>query len=312
MSNVRESRSEKEPRVRIPLTMRDLEHVVAVADTGSVTRAAMALNVSQPTVSSAITQLEATLEVHLFVRTRGQGVHLTPEGHLFVAEARRILAQVRQLHESMIERSGAETGRIVIASLATVAPIVMASLLRSFAADHPRLQPELITGSQDQVLGFLATGVAHVAVTYDLGLDDEVHFEPLRAALPHVMISSHHPMAQRSQVSLGELVDEHYLLLDLPISRDYFSSLFTAAGLQVRPTARHTDLELVRSLVGNGFGYSLVNLLPARPDATDATPLAYVPLATEVTPLHLGVATRRQEYRLRAVDAFIEHARLTL
>jgi DNA-binding transcriptional LysR family regulator len=105
---------------------------------------------------------------------------------------------------------------------------------------------------------------------------------------------------------------EPYLLLDLPISRDYFASLFMAADQAPRPIARHTDLELVRSLVGNGFGYSLVNLLPARTEAPDATPLSYVPLDTSVEPLRLGVATRRQEHRLRAVDAFIDHARQVL
>lgn len=289
--------------------MRDLEHVVAVADCASVTRAAALLEVSQPTVSSALTQLEATLGVPLFVRTRGQGVHLTPEGHHFVAEARSILAQVQQLHDTIAGDHGAQTGRVVIAALATVAPIVMAGLLRSFVERHPGVRPHLITGSQDQVLDHMASGVAHVAVTYDLGLASDVHFEPLRVALPHVMISAQHPLASCDRLSLADLANEPYLLLDLPISRDYFASLFIAADLKPRPVARHTDLELVRSLVGNGFGYSLVNLLPARVEAPDATPLAYVPLDTSVKPLRLGIATRRQEHRLRAVEAFMAHAR---
>lgn len=295
-------------RARTNFTIRDLENLTALAECESVTLAAVLIGLSQPAMSSALKNLEETLNTTLFIRHRGKGVTLTPEGTRFAVAARSILAQAGQLQADMSGLSNEESGRLHVAALSTVAPIVTASLLRAFVDQHAGIAVELVTGSQDQLLSSLTRGEVHVAITYDMGLQDQLRFEHLADAVPHVMLSANHPLAQRTSLALTDLVAEPYILLDLPISRDYFMSLFLAVDLVVRPAARYTDLAVVRSMVGNEFGYSLVNLLPARAEALDATQLVYIPLESEVGRLSLGIAVRRDERRLRAVEAFIEHA----
>jgi DNA-binding transcriptional LysR family regulator len=296
-------------RTRVGFTLRDIENVVALADCGSVTLAAARLELSQPAMSSALKSLETALGTTLFVRHRGQGISLTPEGHRFAAEGRTIIARARQLQAEIAGRHTDGSGILLIGALSTVAPVVAGALLRSFVEQHPRVRPELTTGSQDQILQLLTSGSIHLALTYDLGLDEGLRFERLVDTMPHVMLSAAHPLARRKRLGLDELVDEPYILLDLPMSRDYFTSFFLTADLPDRPVARYTDLALVRSMVGNGFGYSLVNLLPARAEALDATQLAYIPLDTQVPSLSLGIVLRPDEHQLRAAQEFIDHAR---
>ena len=294
---------------RAVFTFRDLENVIALADFESVTLAAAEVGLSQPAMSSAIKKLELVLATTLVIRHRGKGVSLTPEGLAFAAEGRTILGRATHLQSEMSGLSSRGTGRLFVGSLTTVAPIVAPSLIRTFVERHPRIPVELVTGSQDQLLDFLTEGTVHLALTYDLGLKDNLRFEHLNDALPHVVLNAKHPLASRASLGLKDLAAEPYILLDLPISRDYFTSLFFAAGLQPRPTARHTDLALVRSMVGNGFGYSLVNLVPAGTEALDGSHLAYIPLASDVVPLRLGIATRPDDRQLRSVTDFLDHAR---
>ena len=99
------------------------------------------------------------------------------------------------------------------------------------------------------------------------------------------------------------------ILLDLPISREYFLSMFQACN--VRPDiAEHTsDLSVVRSLVANGFGFGLVNMRTRSEIAPDGEALAFLEIKDEIRPLVLGLATKQVEYRSRIVSAFFDHAR---
>ena len=97
------------------------------------------------------------------------------------------------------------------------------------------------------------------------------------------------------------------ILLDLPISREYFLSVFQ--DLDVRPNVaeRTSELSIARSLVANGFGFSLFNMQPKTKLAPDGGQLAFVRLTDSIRPLTLGLATKQIEYRSRIVDAFFNH-----
>lgn len=100
-------------------TLRQLRYFAAVAQTGSATRAATLLNVSQPSISAAIRELEADFGQALFFRRQAQGLELTPFGTEKVREAREILARV----EAMSHRDGkGPRNRLVLGYFATLGP----------------------------------------------------------------------------------------------------------------------------------------------------------------------------------------------
>ena len=99
------------------------------------------------------------------------------------------------------------------------------------------------------------------------------------------------------------------ILLDMPMSREYFLSMFQAAGLRPNVAERTPDLAVARSLVANGFGFGLINISPTTNLAPDGEPLVFLPLTDAVRPMVLGLATKRADHRSGIVTAFFAHMR---
>jgi DNA-binding transcriptional LysR family regulator len=164
----------------------------------------------------------------------------------------------------------------------------------------------LLPADQEALLHGLSDGTIAVALTYDLGLDGDVVFRPLRPAPPYAIVAGGHPLARRKGVSLRELAPLPLVLLDLPLSRTYFLDLFREAGVQPNVERAASDPELVRSLVAQGYGYSLANARPAPTQAIDGAPLATVPVRRPAHAPQIGLATRAGLSQTRSADAFAE------
>ncbi|RKT87664.1 DNA-binding transcriptional regulator, LysR family [Saccharopolyspora antimicrobica] len=116
--------------------LRLVEYFVAVIDHGSVTRAAQALYIAQPSLSQAIRSLERQLGVQLFHRT-GRQLVLTPDGEAFAAPARRILRDVERARKAAHDVRALESGQLDIAALATLAAHPLPELAGEFHRRHP-------------------------------------------------------------------------------------------------------------------------------------------------------------------------------
>ena len=99
------------------------------------------------------------------------------------------------------------------------------------------------------------------------------------------------------------------VLLDLPMSREYFLSLFQNVGLRPLITERTSEMPVLRSLVANGFGCSLTNLRTKTSLAPDGEQLGFVRIEGEPRPMVLGLAPVRSVHQSRILTAFQEHCR---
>ena len=307
-AHLRDAATEMKTRV----ALRELENFVAVADCGSMTEAAEVVGISQPGLSASMLNLERLLGVTLLVRRRGRGVSLTPEGRLLLAEARATLSRAVELEARMSAVVSSDSGRVVVGSLVSVAPIAIPSLVRRFRERQPGIAVDIRTGTQDELLEWLRSGAVHAAVTYDIELGPGVDFSRILDVEAYAVVSSTHRLAGESEVGLESLAEDPYILLDLPLSREYFMSLFLASGVPYHPAARHADISTVRTLVGNGFGYTLLNLLPATDIAQDGSRVAYVPLRSDVPPLGLGLVRRIDGRPPRALEVFADFTKASL
>lgn len=290
-------------------TLRQLEYFVAVGEAGSIAAASEAVNVSSPSISAAVSQLETEFGIDLFVRRHAQGLSLTPGGRRFFTEAKLLLEAADGLHDLAADIAAAPRGPIAIGCFVTLAPLILASLRRSFEAAFPDARVVQAEGDQEQLLAMLRRAEIDVAITYDLEIPPDVAFAPLASLPPHVLVAEGHRFAGLGAVTLAALAAEPMVLLDLPLSRDYFLSLFARAGLRPRIAERTRDIAVVRSLVANGYGYALANLRLGGERAPDGTPLVAVELAGEERPMVVGLATMRSERQRRIVTAFADHCR---
>ena len=276
-------------------TFKQLEYFVAVADAGSIAAAAERVHVSSPSISVAVAQLEEELEVGLFVR-QSSGLQLTPAGREALERARDILEQARALHDVANAVTGELRGKIALGCLTTLAPLVLPEICHSFNRLHPGVAIELIEGTQDQLIGYLRRGLTDLAITYEMHIPEDLWFEALVGLPPLVMMSAEHRLAAAPRVAMRDLANDPYILLDLPISRDYFLSVFEKAGVVPNVRIRTTHFEVVRTMVANNYGVSIGVARPRNEAALDGTPIVSRPIADPLPVLNIGTLSRRTDF----------------
>jgi DNA-binding transcriptional LysR family regulator len=187
--------------------------------------------------------------------------------------------------------------------------MLMPELSHSFTAAFPATRIRQVENNHESLLESLHDAKIDIVLTYDLLIPDEIAFTPLARLPPHVLVGEAHPLSQRSAVALEDLVDEPLILLDLPISREYFLGLFAKEGLRPTIYSRSWSMEVVRTMVANGFGYSLLNARPRSDLALDGRRLTRIRLLGNHRPMTIGMATLTNLRKSRIVEAFEAHCR---
>ena len=156
---------------------------------------------------------------------------LTPAGERVVNEARLLLKHAAEFAQNALDLGDALRGEIVVGCFLTLAVRFMPALLARFAQLHPGITVELHEGDQEELIAMLLSGRAELALAYGFAMPDEIAGAAacrtaarMRSSLPTIR------SPDAATVSLRELAEEPYILLDLPHSRDYFFGLFRAVG----------------------------------------------------------------------------------
>jgi DNA-binding transcriptional LysR family regulator len=255
----------------IHFSLRQLEYLVAAAHHGGAARAAQALHVSQPSISKAISELEALWGERLFVRLHARGLEVTAAGAARVRQARAVLRQAQAL---LAPRAVALQGLLRVGCLSTLGPRYLPDILSRLRAAHPEIEVQLFEGDTESLTRQLERGALDVALLYDLGLARSVRLVPVADLQPYALLPWGHALARQTRLKLVDLVREPLILIGLPHSRDYFLSLFRAAGVTPHIAFESPSMEMVRTLVANGLGVSLLTTRPARDISYDGKRLA--------------------------------------
>jgi LysR family transcriptional activator of glutamate synthase operon len=240
--------------------IRQLSYVEAVARYGGFTRAAERLHVAQSAVSSQVRSLEVELGVTLFARTTRK-VALTPAGEMFVARARRILAELDGARSEMTEITAVVSGRVLVGATAALGPYDLAGALAKFRDRHPGIAVRLRSGRITGLLGACDSGELDLVVG-PMYADLPPRFdavpladEPLLLALP-----PGHARAHGGRLTLGEVRDEPFVSMP-PGSglRWILEDAARSAGFLPRVHFETHSLAGVRELVSAGLGVGLLS-----------------------------------------------------
>jgi LysR family transcriptional regulator, hydrogen peroxide-inducible genes activator len=241
------------------LSLRQLQYVVAVADTLGFHRAAERCHVSQPTLSAQIQQLEAVLGVRLFERDRRR-VLVTSAGEEIVRRARRALVEVEDILGAATRARDPFASTFRVGVIPTIAPYLLPEIAPKVTARYPKLKLIFREEKTEDVVADLDRGaidVGLVALEANLGehASAVVGTDPFVVALP-----LGHPLAKKRRVALDDLEDETVLLLDDGhCLREQALSLCSRVGA-VEAEFRATSLATLVQMVSSG---TAVTLLPA-------------------------------------------------
>jgi len=276
-----------DPLVRKELTFTQLKYFIAAAQHRSMTGAAAELYVAQSAVSTAVAQLERTLDADLFIRQPSKGLALTASGKQLLRDARSLLAQLDELTENVRSQDQTIEGVLRLACFVTLAPFILPKLISAIGERHPDLRIEVFEADFDETTKMLRNGMVEAALTYDYGPTQGISYNLLYQSEPHVILPADHALAEKDVISLSSLEGWGIILLDIPHSREYFLDMFDS-GLGKFPV-RHSSrsYETVRSLVARGHGFSILNNIPKSDFTYDGGCIKTVPIADPVP--NLGV-----------------------
>ncbi|MEL8055685.1 MAG: hydrogen peroxide-inducible genes activator [Pseudomonadota bacterium] len=273
-------------------TLRQLEFLCAIAEHGSFSRAAEASYVTQPTLSSAIKELEASLGVQLIERET-RGARLTHAGEAAVERASKILSDAADLVSAAQQAGAPLTGPFRLGAIPTIAPFLLPRSLKALRAEFPELQLYLREDLTERLLDDLRArklDAALIAVPWEsagietmvLGDDEFVLVTP-----------NDHRLAQAKTVRPTDLINEEILLLDDGhCLRDHAKAVCNLPSGRGSADVTATSLPTLVHMVAGDLGISLLPRL-----ATDAgvTLGADVSLRAFETPMigrRIGIAWR--------------------
>lgn len=242
----------------LPVSLRQLQYIVAVADLGGFRRAAEACHVAQPSLSAQVAQAEHALGVRLFERNRRQ-VRVSAAGVPLLAQARAVLVAMGDLHELGRQAADPFAGTLRIGVIPTVSPYLLPDIAPALARIYPRLT---IVWSEDRTGGLVRQAqdgtidVAILALEANLGpLDHAVLLRDpfLLAASPQHTLSG-----VKRRARLDDLDHVNVLLLeDGHCFRDQVLQLCTRAGAH-ESGFKATSLATLVQMASAGSGITLL------------------------------------------------------
>lgn len=285
-------------------TFRQLEYVAAVSEHGSFGRAAEHCFVTQPALSAQIAQLEKILGVQLF--ERGRKVRPTAAGELLIAQARKILADVREMRETARGQGEPLVSRIRLGVIPTVSPYLLPMILPELRQRFPRLRLTLKEAMTRDLVASLHAGeldVLLLALDVEMGPVEEcaVLDDPFLLVVP-----SGHPLDGKANLRQQDLEGSRVLLL----ADGHCLRSHAIEACHLRPSKDADDfsacsLGTLMRLVEGGMGVTLLPEMSVSAEAHQDLGLKVQRFSSPEPKRRIGMVWRRncarkREYKLLA------------
>jgi DNA-binding transcriptional LysR family regulator len=292
------------------MTLRQIRHFIAVAETGSISAASQAVFISQSTLTGAIQQLEEDIGVTLFNR-HAKGMSLTHQGHQFLRQAHLILATVDNAKRSLQQSTEHISGHLTIGVTSLVAGYYLAGLLTRFQRAYPNVVIRVMEDERPYIEHLLLNGEIDVGVLIVSNLEDRhaLQTEVLTHSPHRLWLPAQHPLLERDDITLADVASEPLIELNVDEMDRNAQRIWAQAGLRPSISLRSASTEAVRSLVAAGLGVAIQPDMTYRPWSLEGDIIEARTMVDLTSTLDVGLAWRRGSARPALVDPFLTIAR---
>ena len=246
------------------MTLQQIKYIVTVAETGNITEAAKRLFISQPSLTNAVRELENEMQVTIFNRTN-KGVVVTNEGDVFLSYARQILEQVGLLEEKYLNVKERRPRFSVSCQHYSFAVNAFVDVIKMFDADQydftlRETQTYEIIEDVSKLrseIGILYVSSKNEEIIGKLLKQNDLEFQELFVAKPHVFIYSKHPLAERESIALEELEEYPYLSFEQGEYNSFYFSEEILSTLDRKKNVKVRDRATLFNLVIGLNGYTV-------------------------------------------------------
>lgn len=288
--------------------LRDLELFVAVADAGSIARAADRSHTVASAVSKRISDLEESFGTSLLVRG-AKGVELTAAGHALLARARVLLNHAAQLDGEMKRHASGVHGYVrVFANISAIVEFLPRALA-SFAEAHPDIHVHLEEHVSSAIAAAVADNSADFGIVSELPVIDGLTTLPFRTDELVLILKADHPLAKRKSVQFGDVAALPFVGLNAASSlHRLLVQAATEAGATLNWRIQVTSFDAACAMVAAGLGVSIVPRA-ATTAYIRSLALAFVPLDEPWAKRQLFLCSRSNASLHSAARLLFEHLR---
>jgi DNA-binding transcriptional LysR family regulator len=231
----------------------------AVAEKGSFSRAAEALEISQPAVSRQVAELESKLGLRLLDRLP-RGTCLTQAGVLLSQYVAQIQALEKNAAAAMAEMRGLSSGRITIGASTTIGAYLLPPLVAEFSRRNPRIEVQIRIDNTQVIQQALLAGDLHIAFTEGFAEDPHLRATVFYTDELVAIVPPGHALLKLPHVNLKQFLAEPLILRE-PGSgtRAVIESYMSRAGVVLKPKLELTSTEAIKHLVMAGAGVAIVS-----------------------------------------------------
>ncbi len=255
------------------MNLNQLEYFVRTAEMGSLSKAAIVLNIAQSALSRQIRLLEVDLNVTLMLRN-GRGIVLTEAGKRLFEHSIDILQMVSRVREDIDATRDEPIGRIVVGLPPTMGRLLTLPLVKIFKRDLPKARLAIVEGLSAHLAEWVSTGRADVAILHNPASQSSLELSPL-TQMPLVLVGpANGGDGKREPVQFKDLV--HYPLI-VPerthVIRKLIETEATLSGLKIEVAWEISSVRSMLDLVRAGYGYAV---LPRNAVAIEHDPEAFI------------------------------------
>lgn len=295
------------------MKLQQLRYVVKVAECGSITEASRRLFVSQPSITASIRDLENEMGVHIFERTN-KGVIVSEEGETFLGYARQVLDQADLLEGKYKGTSEQVPHFSVSCQHYSFAVNAFVDVIREFDAARydftlrEEQTHEIIedVAHMKSELGILYLSEHNREVIERMLAANELVFEGLFCATPHVFVCSGHPLADHASVTLEDLEDYPFLSYEQGSYNSFYYSEELTSTFERRKNIRVRDRATLFNLVMGLNGYTVCSGVISH--ELNGPGIISIPLDVDEY-MEIGIITRKNTTLTRYGQAYIEAIR---
>ena len=284
-------------------TLRQLEILVAVVETGTFSAAGQRLGLVQPAVSLAVRKLEDGFGVALLDRS-GTGLRLTGEGEALLGHARQVLGDVDRLGRHMRELRQLGTGRLLIGVPSFVSSFLLPSIVLRFLAAHPGIHVHVVEDSSSNVIARVRTGEADVGIVAGHHNFHELETRSLADQPIVACVAAGSRLARQKTLSWEQVLDEPLVLFPEGYTqRLLLNAVARRLGRTPRVICEAESANFIVALVRAGHGVAF--MFAAIAEAT--TGICAVPIEGG-SAMPITVCRVREQVRSQAAQAFYDVA----
>ncbi|SAL80862.1 LysR family transcriptional regulator [Caballeronia terrestris] len=289
------------------ITLRQIEYFLSVADTGQISHSSNLCNVSQSSMTIALQNLEDAVGLPLLSR-HAKGVRLTDAGVRFMRHVQQARQSVQEAVLAAQEVPEQISGRVCIGMTETISAYLLPSLMSTVTRRFRNLQVAVIERERETIERQLLDGELDMALLLvsNTALHDDLKCETMIRSPRRLWTPPDHPLLETQRVTLEDVAQENYLLLDMDEHVQTVARYWGKYGVTPRVRMQSTSIEAVRSLVALGEGVTILSDLVYRPWSLEGNRISRRDLSVAVPTMDVGAVWRRKVTLGRQVRTLLD------